>query len=162
MSYTVVDDFLRKEEFDTLYTLIAGNGYFPWFSGVNGVAYPGDPSDKYFTHTFYVDYRPNSSNFEVIKPILNMLNIKALIRAKANWYTKNSKLIEHGKHADFPFDHNAFILYLNTNNRFTRMSDGTVVNSIANRALFFNGNELHNSTNCTDELFRINIAINYF
>jgi hypothetical protein len=157
----IIDNFLSEEEFDKLCALTIDSRYFPWFSNGDGVAYTGDLSDKYFMHTFYDKHQPNSHNFECLTPVLDKLAPKALIRARANWYTRNNKLIEHAKHPDYPFEHKAFILYLNTNDGFTRMNDGTAVNSVANRALFFNGNELHNSTNCTDALFRANIAINY-
>jgi hypothetical protein len=158
----IIDDFLSKDEFEDLCKLVINNGNFPWFSGADGVAYMGDVSDKQFTHTFYANCCFNSSYFETLTPILNKIRPRALIRAKANLYTRNTKLIEHGKHTDFDYPHKAFILYLNTNNGYTRMPDGTVVDSVANRGVFFNGNEPHSSTNCTDELSRINIAINYF
>jgi hypothetical protein len=161
MSYKVIDNFLDEEEFKLISDIITG-GNFPWYSINEGIAYEDDFSDKYFVHMLYVNNKPNSEHFNILNPILAKIKAKALIRAKVNLYTRNAKLIEHGKHVDYSFSNKAFILYLNTNNGFTRMPDDTTVNSVANRAVFFNGNETHNSTNCTDELFRINIAINYF
>jgi hypothetical protein len=158
--YQIVDSFLPEKEFKAIVDVIT-NGRFGWYSKDEGVGYPDDFSDKYFTHIFYGDGKPNSDYFDVLSPIIKKIEAKALLRAKANLYTRNTKLIEHGSHVDFEFEHTAFILYLNTNDGFTRLSDGTVVNSVANRALFFNGSKLHNSTNCTDTLARINISINY-
>jgi hypothetical protein len=161
MTYEVIDNFLPEGEFKAIVEAITGS-YFPWYTKIEGIAYGNDFSDKYFSHLLYENSRPNSDYFGTLNPILTKIKAKALIRAKANLYTRNTKLVEHGKHVDFNYPHKAFILYLNTNNGFTRMPDGTVVNSVANRGVFFNGNEPHNSTNCTDELFRINISINYF
>lgn len=161
MSYKIVENFLPEEQFATLQSSIVENGYFPWFADVGGVAYLGDTSDKYFKHTFYDNHQPSSPHFHVITPVLNMLDAKALIRARANCYTRNSELIEHKPHVDYYFKHKAFILYLNNNNGFTRMSDGKIIESVANRALFFDGGAPHNSTNCTDALVRVNISINY-
>jgi hypothetical protein len=161
MSYKVVDNFLPKSEFKAVLDAMT-TGFFPWYSTLRGIAHKGDQSDKYFIHVFYENGKPNSDYFEILFPILTKIEVKALVRAKANLYTRNTKLIEHGKHVDFEYPHKAFILYLNTNNGFTRMPDGTVVNSVANRGVFFSGHETHNSTNCTDELFRTNISINYF
>ena len=158
MDYKIVDDFLPQNEFEMLESMMAN---LPWFL-VNGVAYADDASDNYFLHMLYENSRPNSEYFERLFPVLAKLDIKSLIRVKANLYTRNTQFIEHGKHEDFKFPHKAFILYLNTNNGFTRMSDGTVVNSVANRGVFFNGHEPHNSTNCTDQPYRMNISINYF
>ena len=136
---------------------------FPWFTQEGGVAdsYDND-TDRYFIHAFYVNNRPNSSFFELLAPILSRLELKALIRAKANLYPRNELLIEQGRHYDYPFPHKGFILYINSNNGFTRLNDGKIVESIANRALFFDGSSEHNSTNCTDQQCRINISINYF
>ena len=60
-----------------------------------------------------------------------------------------------------PFPHKGFLFYVNTNNGFTILEDGTKVESIANRALFFDSSKSHKSTTCTDEDIRVNININY-
>ena len=91
----------------------------------------------------------------------DILNPNVLLRAKANLYPSSPKLHEHGKHVDFTFKHKGFLFYINTNNGFTRLSDGTRIESIENRALFFNSSLKHNSTNCTDQQVRINMNINY-
>lgn len=160
MSYLVIDNFLPEEEFKTIRDIVFSES-FPWYTG-SGVADAYDHSDKYFVHLFYTDHRPNSDNFNCIAPILNKLDAKALLRAKANMYLKNAEIISHGQHVDFEFEHKGFILYLNTNDGFTELADGTRVESVANRGLFFEPHILHNSTNCTNELCRVNISINYF
>lgn len=161
MSYTVIDDFLPKDLFEELYKAL-DTKHFPWYTDSKGIAYDGDNTDKFFIHTFYVNGTPNSDKFHVLEPILNKLNPKALIRARANLYVNNTNLIEHGSHVDYAYEHKAFILYLNTNDGFTRMDDGSIVNSVANRGVFFDGSLRHNSTNCTDAPCRMNISINYF
>jgi hypothetical protein len=83
----IIDNFLSEEEFDKLCALTIDSRYFPWFSNGDGVAYTGDLSDKYFMHTFYDKHQPNSHNFECLTPVLDKLAPKALIRARANWYT---------------------------------------------------------------------------
>lgn len=161
MSHKIIDNFLPEDTFNAVVDVIT-NGQFAWYSRNEGVAHSDDFSDKYFTHTFFVNSRQNSEHFDLLLPILDKMDCKALIRAKANLYSRNTKLIEHASHVDFEYEHKAFILYLNTNDGFTRMTDGTVVDSVANRAVFFSGHKQHNSTNCTDALCRMNISINYF
>ena len=92
----------------------------------------------------------------------NKLNLKSIIRAKGNFYSKTEKIEEHGTHSDYEFTHKGFILYINTNNGFTRLKNGEKINSIENRGLFFNPGLEHNSSSCTDQHGRININFNYF
>jgi hypothetical protein len=159
--YKVIDNFLLDHELTEINQAVM-NGGFPWFSDNNGIGYSGDLSDKYFIHTLYASHQPNSTHYNLLMPILEKLEVKALIRAKVNLYLRNDTFIEHGAHRDFGYPHKAFILYLNTNNGFTRLVDGQVIESVANRGVVFSGNEFHNSTNCTDALYRANISINYF
>jgi hypothetical protein len=65
-------------------------------------------------------------------------------------------------HIDYKYKHNGAIFSINTNNGGTILKDGTKIDSVENRILFFNPSEEHDSENCTDEKTRINININYF
>jgi hypothetical protein len=158
--YHIVDNLLPEQDFFTLKELMEGSD-LPWFY-ISHVADESDVSDSYFNHTFYANGIPNSNNYSSVVPLLNQIECKAIIRVRANLYPSKQEIIEHAQHADFPFDHKAMILYINTNNGFTCLKDGTKIESVANRALFFNGGELHNSTTCTDSPCRINLSINYF
>ena len=77
-------------------------------------------------------------------------------------YLKTNKIHEHGKHVDCEFNHNGFLFYLNTNNGFTRLKNGTKIDSIENRGLYFDAGEEHNSSTCTNMDRRLNINFNYF
>ena len=70
--------------------------------------------------------------------------------------------MEHGQHRDYPIPHKGAIIYLNTCDGFTRLEDGTKVESVQNRILLFDASTLHNSTNTTNAKGRFNININYF
>jgi hypothetical protein len=139
--------------------LILSNN-FPWFRQV-GVAYASD-TDVYFIHTLFNNPRITSNFFHALQPLITKIDPKALIHCRAILYTKGEKLLEHGRHSDCPFLHNTCIFYVNTNNGFTRLSDNTCVESIENRALFFNGNDVHNSSTCTDQAGRFVLVISYF
>jgi hypothetical protein len=79
--------------------------------------------------------------------------------------TKHSDIIETGMHVDCPHAPDVAvtsILYLNTNNGYTKFEDGTKVDSIKNRLLTFPTHMRHTSSTCTDENYRINININYY
>ena len=158
--FRIVDDFLPIQYFIPLREYMIGNS-IPLFFRPR-VADANDSSDSYFTHTFYKDNVPNSSDYPILEPVLERIDYKALIRARANLYVAKKELIEHARHTDFSYRHNTVILYINTNDGFTRLEDGTKIDSVANRAVFFEGSSLHNSTNCTNEPYRINIAVSYF
>jgi hypothetical protein len=159
MTHKVIDNFLPSDYFESLFNLISGED-FPWFYGGH-VADTQDTQDCYFTHNFYRDHRPNSNFFESLKPFLDKLEIQTLLRVRTLLYIGRDKLLEHGKHSDTTFSHKACVLYLNTNDGFTRLNDTTCVNSVKNRALLFDGSQLHNSTNCTSDQRRLVITVNY-
>jgi len=156
----IIDNFLSEEAFAGFKNLIS-NDELPWFFAPT-VADLDDFSDSYFIHTFYKNFTVNSGFFPLLKPILEKLEPKALIRCRILRYVGREKLIEHSRHADFDFPHNTCILYLNTNDGFTRLHDNSCVQSVENRALISDGSLEHNSTNCTNADFRLVLTINYF
>lgn len=160
MKHTVVDNFLSDDQFEGIVNLIGGN-MFPWFFG-GAIAHEKDGSDFYFTHSFYEDHAVNSGSFKELRPLIDKIKPKALLRVRALQYIGRDKLLEHAPHTDFLFPHQTCVLYLNTNDGFTRLNDDTCVSSVKNRALFFDGSEVHNSTNCTSKQRRIVVTVNYF
>ena len=156
----IIDNFLPENEFKQIQDLICGVG-LPWIH-VDLVADANDYSDHYFVHQFYNNYCPQSSAFELIRPFFSKLDVKALIRIRALMYMQKESLLEHKPHQDFLFPHKTALIYINTNNGFTRLADGTKVESVANRVLFTNGSEFHNSSNCTNQPYRAVLTVNYF
>lgn len=158
MSYKIVDNFLDKDYFKSIVDLYTGNN-FAWFyqSKINDY-----DKNFYFTQNLYINDNHASSNFSSIINIISKLNVKSLIRVKANMYVRGTKLIKHAAHVDYPFTHKGAIYYINTNNGKTILEDGTKIDSVANRLLFFDPSKKHSSTNCTDQKVRININFNYF
>ena len=65
-------------------------------------------------------------------------------------------------HFDLSFPHKGAIFYVNTNDGFTVLEDGTEIKSIENRVLLFDPSTKHHSTTCTDKKVRITINFNYF
>ena len=61
----------------------------------------------------------------------------------------------------FDFSHSAALFSLNTCDGYTKLKDGTKINSVANRVLLFDAGEEHCSTTTTDDFTRVNININY-
>lgn len=167
MEYKVIDNFLEYETFKDIQKNIVYNASFPWFLSRNvsdSIEYTNNINDGYYmTHLIYEYYTVNSNQFELITPILEKINPKALIRIKANFYPSTKEVIHHGLHIDDEYSHRGCIFYLNTNNGKTVLKDNIEIDSIENRLLLFDPSIEHNSTTCSDDpVGRFNINFNYF
>ena len=161
MNYTVIDNFLSENNFNKIKKLILENINFTWYF-VNGVSDEEHKNkDFYFYHLAY-DEKINSTLYDILIPLIQKINPQKLIRIKINLYPKTEKIIKHGNHIDYDFEHSGCIFYLNTNNGKTILNNNIEIDSIENRILFFNPNIIHCSTTCTDFLYRSNINFNYF
>jgi len=174
MKHKVVDNFLSEEKFTEIQKVIMGPD-FNWNYSYNVAEGEGVENEDYFIHLFYMGLMekpklddnglpipPEKSSFyKYIEPILEKLPIENLIRAKANLYLKRNKLVHHKNHVDTKFPHKGAIFYLNDNDGFTVLEDGTEIESRANRVLFFDPSNPHHSTSCTNVKRRININFNY-
>ena len=159
----VIDNFLPEDQFKILSkALISYNfgwSYCDWVSSEESK----NDDEYYFEHMFYNNHHPQSNYFELIIPILEKLDVKSLIRAKANMYPNSGKeLLKNSFHKDYDFPHKGAVFYVNSNNGYTGFQDGTKIDSIENRILLFDSSVLHHSTHCTDRKVRLTINFNYF
>ena len=161
IKYIVEDNFLDQIDFKNLKNLLLGET-FPWYFK-DYVAHTGKHEVHfYWSHMFYIESKAISPFVELLDPLFKKLEIKALIRARANLYSNQGKIIEHEKHTDFPFKHKGALFSLNTCDGFTVLEDGTKIQSVANQILLFDASQPHHSSTCTDAKIRCNININYF
>jgi hypothetical protein len=172
MKYKVIDNYLDEEYFNSLVNLFSspkntGNALMPWFFQSSTV-YPKIGEDEldedkffYMVHMLYDKNVPISNMYEKLIPVFQTLGAKALIRTKINLYPNTETLHEHPMHTDYDFSHSAAILSLNTCDGYTKLKDGTKIDSVANRILFFDGSEEHCSTTTTNVPARNNININF-
>ena len=171
MKHKVIDNFLDEEYFDSLVTTYIfhkdlGN-HTPW-TFQSTVAYPKDHKEYkdenklfYMTHMLYNVNMPMSPLYEKIIPLLKKLEAKCLIRIKANLFPNTHTLHEHPMHIDYNFSHSGALFSLNTCDGYTKLKDGTKIDSVANRVLLFDAGEEHCSTTTTNVAARFNININY-
>ena len=175
MTYQVIDNFLKYRDFENLKNSIVDNPDFSWFVNPYVTHSPGQEKPEkfhnqywnlYMTHTMYLQI-PYSTYYQQINDIfskeLNKIDeFKTWIRIKANLYPYTSKVQEHQQHYDYTFSHKAAVFSLNTCDGFTRMSNGDKIDSIENRIVIFDGNDLHNSSTTSNSKFRVNINFNWF
>jgi hypothetical protein len=162
IQYEVIDNFLPVDQYNEIYNVIRGKN-FPWYYS-DSVGYDNgkDVGDWYMLHILFEQMSPQSQFFNILFPLIDKLQMKALIRAKVNFYPNIGKQIDNEFHRDQLYPHKGFIYYLNTNNGYTTLEDGTRIESVANRGVIFNSHNLHRGTQCTDQKVRYNINLNYF
>ncbi len=121
--------------------------------------------DRYncqFVHYLYNDFERTSDYcWQVCDHFIRRLDMRAIIRAKVNFVPCGEKIIEHGFHCDWEYEHKTAIYYINSNNGYTKLRSGKVVESKANRCLIMPKRVSHTGTNCTDTEGRIVLNINY-
>ena len=159
-----IDNFLDKKDLDDLKEIILDPS-FPWALN-HGVSYADDGHIQ-FTHTVYKDNEFKSKftlgGLDIFK---EKLEIISLVRAKFNLLPRNEKIIEHQEHIDIPTPPDNLktaILYLNTNNGYTKFENGDKVSSVENKLIIFNAKLKHSgTTNSCDAPYRVVLNLNYF
>ena len=166
--FQVHDDWLPIDEFNELSDFILGWN-FPWFHQRN-VALPDTNEEdvtynSYFTHNLILTDQDEDMVSYLHEPIWKYFQERFpdiyIIRMKVNCFPATSQVYEHLTHTDYDYPHKGALLCLNTCNGYTKMEDGTKVESVANRMIFFDTSKPHNSTTCSDQPKRCNIVINY-
>ena len=170
----VIDNFLNESDFKSTLEGIVFNPSFQWFLN-RGISEALITESNYnhfsFYHKFYDNQQhnenhehnigeTNSEYINLIKPMTEKLNMKALLRSKANLYYKTNKRVDHDDHVDMDFSHKGALLNLNTNNGGT-VIDGKSYKSVANQVLLFDASKPHHSFTQTDEELRFNMIVNY-
>ena len=164
----IIDDFLPQKEFQKIQSMFMETNSAELSVGWE-YTYPVTSNDdpkkwKYFymTHMIYIKGIIVSPLYNKMIPIFKELDVKALIRIKCNLYPNSEELHEHTNHTDYPFSHKAAIIYINTCDGYTKLADGTKVDSVENRVLLFDASNPHCSTTTSDATARFNINFNYF
>lgn len=174
--YEVIDNFISEDALKRIQSLMIYDTTFPWFRS-HSVAWPGSVKDdvtpehlSYFGHIFYGNYnkRDRAANSalsewfeEFYKILLGSFNIRSLLRMKGNLYPYTETLWEHAPHTDYNYSHVLAVFYVNTCDGYTKLHDGTKIDSIENRMLLIDGSKLHSSTTTTNAKVRITIGMNW-
>ena len=163
----IIDDFLDQSTFKNIHNEIMGDA-FPWYFNDSIDFISGEGERFQFVHMLYRDVSEgyqvvHSPSFQILVPIIEKLKSKILIRVKANLLTQTPDIIENKLHIDrSPYERQSTsILYMNTNNGYTKFEDGKIVKSKANRMVTFPASMKHTGTTCTDQKIRVVINFNY-
>ena len=161
VNYNIIDNFLSEITHKKILNTLQDDS-FPWYlqDKINDNQLDSI-YNYYFAHTFYNNNNQNSNLFYLWEELIEKLNIKKLVRLKANLYFCTKNIIEHSKHIDYFEKGTTSIYYVNSNNGYTNLDNKVKVKSISNRFLKFDNNIMHNSTTCSDKKYRITVVINY-
>ena len=164
MSIVVLDNFLDKEYFKELQTeILATDQGFPWFR--SSIDYTGAPGDYQMCHVAYRNSTVNSNFCNKLWLFLEKLDVYSLQRVKINLQERKEKIIEHGMHIDVldaPENALTSILYMNTNNGYTKFESGEKVESVENRLVTFPNSLKHTgTTNSCESKYRCVMNIDW-
>ena len=156
----IIDNFLNEADHENIKNTIMGNT-FPWFIAPVLDETKDSLGGQELSHMFYQNYSWNSSYSNLISPIVEKINPVSILRVRAALIPINSFINREDWHIDLDVNCNTAIYYVNSNNGYTKFKDGTKVESVENRFLSFNSQELHTGSFCTDKNFRCLINFNY-
>lgn len=175
IKHKVIDNFLPYEEFMVLKNVFFHSSECPWYFFEDDVYQPnylGDEkeSPKFVHLIFTSDWRAEvgwlNSGPNYVYPLIRELNIISLLKIKINLIPTTKEVstnmfhIDRPSYVDIGINYSIGIYYLNTNNGFTILEDGTKIESVENRMLIIPGNCRHTGTTSTDER-RVIVNMNF-
>ena len=151
----IKDNILDEKVIEDLEWCLLSNTGIAWFiKGSN------------FEHNFWSGIEYSNRYNDVCQAWIDMyIKPTALIKVKGKLYPKSKKIKEWKMNPDVHWKHEncmTSILYINTNNGYTKFKDGTIIESIRNRLVTFPAHLEHTGSTCTDENFRCVINMNYY
>ena len=173
MDLKVIDNFLSENDFQMLVNNTINRndgGQIPLRVVSNVENWKKEETEDYWSwYMINMVYIKDSPQNEICGKIYEMFvpkfkelaNFKTMIRIKINAYPYTNVVKEHKEHIDAEFSHTAALFSLNTCNGYTKFSDGTKVESVANRIVFFDASKYHQSTTTSNAKLRYNINFNF-
>ena len=172
MDSKVIDDFLPVNEFEMLVnnTINRNDGHQIPLRVVSNVANWEKETDDYWSwYMINLVYSMDEPRNEICGKIYEMFvpkfkqfaNFKTMIRIKINAYPYTNTVKEHEEHIDFDYEHIGAVFSLNSCDGYTKLADGTKVESVANRIVFFDASKKHHSTTTSNAKLRYNINFNF-
>jgi hypothetical protein len=158
----IIDNVVDQEHFSHLKNVMWSN-QFPWFMSDGYATTSAEQLELgfKFTHNFYHEHNTRSQFFDLLTPLLNIMQPKAFLRIQGVVTPRADKLIKTGYHRD-AINCVTAIYYLNTTNGNLHFEDGSEVETLENRLVIFNSNLQHCGTKCTDSDRRTLINFNYY
>jgi hypothetical protein len=163
MKYKIIDNFLPEEVSENIKKDMYSK-WFPWYFSEHMTLTSNDSG--FFCHAFYYFHKQSSHYFEsCVTPIINKLDVKAIIEIRANLMTNKFERYESDWHCDRDYDCKTGIYYVNDSNGYTVLLDNDKEINVPckqNTMLVFDGDLKHKAVSQTDNERRVVINFNYF
>jgi hypothetical protein len=156
-TYRIVDDFLELSDYTNLVNDLLSKEFDWYHNHDTKLDYL-----HYFTHTFYTNYGFSSKYANKLNPFIKKINPASFVHIEATLFSKYDKVIEFAPVASFEFKHKCMLYFINANDGYTKLPCGTKLFSKDNRAVFFDVSSPYIDTTCTNDVFRMTMAFNYF
>jgi len=154
-----IKDFLNKEDLLNIKNLYMNKEFSHW----RLIEYQeGIEDQEFLMHDLYWNFNIVSPFWKTTLPLINKLNVNALVQARVNCMLKKDKHYRSSFHTDTPFECGTAIYYLNTTNGWTEFETGEKVKTEENKLIIFNSSQKHAAVHQTDEQKRYVININFF
>ena len=170
MELKIIDNFLPEREFQILVNAITGISPAIDFRVVSTVEDSASGSEDYWSwymiHMIYSMDMPQSKIYSdicrmFVPKFYEVANFKTMSRIKINAYPYTNIVKEHKEHTDTNYSHTGAVFSINTCDGYTKIKGETKVQSIANRIVFFDASEPHQSTTTSNAKLRYNINFNF-
>ena len=171
MDLKVIDNFLPENEFQMLVnnTINRNDGGQIPLRVVPNVENFGAIEENWSWYMINLVYSMDEPRNEVCGHIYELFvpkfkqfaNFKTMIRIKINAYPYTNTVKEHKEHIDYNYEHIGAVFSLNSCDGYTKFADGTKVESVANRIVFFDASKYHQSTTTSNAKLRYNINFNF-
>lgn len=151
----IIDDFLDEEDFNIIINYVEND--LEWkVEDYNNLS-------VYLTRKIYKDSIPLFDFYEKLIPLLDKLRVIGLIEIDLNLYLKSNHMMSKEIKKDNNFNHGIAIYYLNDNNGYTLLNNGTKIKNKKNRLLIFESDEdqTYFESTCTDSKYKLNLTIKY-
>tara|TARA_B100001113_G_scaffold352986_1_gene355912 strand:- start:2111 stop:2701 length:591 start_codon:yes stop_codon:yes gene_type:complete len=178
----LTDNFLRVEDHQKLLQCMLSEGILPWkynqrkvATDLKGKEVADDLGNYQFTHLFYTFHSVTgntrhviSQEIDLVKPILDRISFIALHRVKANLEPVKPERYMSEWHYDVAMNNKpcksmtTAIYYVNTCDGYTEFEDGTKVECVANRLVWFPSDIKHRGVSQLDTKVKSVINLNYF
>ena len=135
---------------------------FPWYHIKEQTENNND--GLFFSHNFYSNHSFCSKYSNFLNPLLNLIKPTAILSIRMNLtLNKNTRYCcyFHTHDINKQVKHTTSVFYLNTNNGYTELEDGTKILSEKNKLASFPAYIKHRACSTTDKPVRIVINLNY-